>query len=918
MPKQVWKIERFDGGLNTNADPRDIDDKELAAATDIIVDNVGKIRTMGGTTAHVSGTPEDDQASGWAGTLTAGYGLFKFSHDRTGAENASRFSGEHDAADSSTIMTDSGEAFVTDALIGGTIYNDTDGSSGIITDNNATTVTVGALAGGSDNSWDNTGDDDYHISMPETGDDYLAIYDDNDQQVWIYSSIRDVWDDDYASANTGIIDIGSTVSAKPVFYQADGALRVSDGNFGVANQNKWYGYIKQTHFLKDLDGDAIAPGGTADAYDGWYSKSLDLAPPTAGVYGPAVAFTDTTAASENTTTDIEYGGGGTNIFQHWTNFDGEKYIAVSDSEARIITKAQDGGSYIHDDLVTEANSSNWTAQPIEIYPPIGAGFNVYFDNSSEEGLITGGFTGGVYEIGTTFIYQGGQESNIFDIAANGNKSAGSDNILTVGGTALDVRIFATSPYDPFIIGGRVYIRHLHSDDPWVLLLDVSLKDGVRTDLTTPYTAWIMHFADGDGDAPSDVYLKVSSVDDDSGGGFGILVNPSPWTYEKINGYKSDESVDIGSVGEGFKTAVVANRQTYIGNVRREGKDGVTRTEGDAMYKSMPGKFDTFPLARKIEASVQDGDRIVKLEEYADRILQFKETKMHLINISQDVEFLEDTFINKGVSHPASTCKTDFGIAWANAEGCYLYDGKNVINLLEKQGRQIIKEEEWAKFLTADKDGTSTGLTPMVGYLPKKRQIIVFDDITTGGNGSPSMYLYDMVTQSWVQGANDSSTRIIDIVKTNFVTDWNGDLIYAHTSGTMVKWDDTGDVTDTISFKTKDIDFGNPAIRKKVYKAYVSYKGDGSAVTVQYAVNGDTDTAANFFRIAADGSSTKATSSTTPFYGSTVGTDDWVLAELKPAASINNVYSFQLIFDGTAAADFEINDISIVYRMKTIR
>ena len=190
MPKQVFKIERFDGGLNTSADPRDIEVNELVVATDLMVDKVGRIRVMGQFDNHTAGNPEDDQASGWnqSNPVEAGYGLFYFSHDRTGAENKSRFSGEHDAGDSSTIMTDSGESFVTDALIGGTIYNDTDGSSGIITDNNATTVTVTALAGGSDNSWDDTGDDDYHISMPETGDDYLAIYDDNDQQIWIYSS----------------------------------------------------------------------------------------------------------------------------------------------------------------------------------------------------------------------------------------------------------------------------------------------------------------------------------------------------------------------------------------------------------------------------------------------------------------------------------------------------------------------------------------------------------------------------------------------------------------------------------------------------------------------------------------------------------------------------------------------------------
>jgi hypothetical protein len=50
----------------------------------------------------------------------------------------------------------------------------------------------------------------------------------------------------------------------------------------------------------------------------------------------------------------------------------------------------------------------------------------------------------------------------------------------------------------------------------------------------------------------------------------------------------------------------------------------------------------------------------------------------------------------------------------------------------------------------------------------------------------------------------------------------------------------------------------------------------------------------------------------------VGTDDWVLAELKPTSSINNVYSFQLQFSGTAASDFEINDISIVFRLKNVR
>ena len=62
--------------------------------------------------------------------------------------------GTHTGGTHATIMTDSAAAFVVDALIGLTIYNVTDGSYGTITDNNATTVTVTSLSGGSDNQWE--------------------------------------------------------------------------------------------------------------------------------------------------------------------------------------------------------------------------------------------------------------------------------------------------------------------------------------------------------------------------------------------------------------------------------------------------------------------------------------------------------------------------------------------------------------------------------------------------------------------------------------------------------------------------------------------------------------------------------------------------------------------------------------------
>lgn len=61
--------------------------------------------------------------------------------------------GAHDGAGDAATLSDSGESFPTNAYIGMTLYNVTDGSSCTVTDNNGTTMTC-TLAGGTDNDWD--------------------------------------------------------------------------------------------------------------------------------------------------------------------------------------------------------------------------------------------------------------------------------------------------------------------------------------------------------------------------------------------------------------------------------------------------------------------------------------------------------------------------------------------------------------------------------------------------------------------------------------------------------------------------------------------------------------------------------------------------------------------------------------------
>ena len=917
MPKQVWKIERFDGGMNTASDPRDIADNELVEARDIMVDHVGKIRALGAGEAVGYSTADH-------GHVEPGYGLFYMSHDMVGAQDKLQISGVHDGSTHSTIMTDSGESFVTDQLIGGTIYNNTDGSSGRITANDGTTITVASLTGGTDNDWDTN--DKYTVTPPDTGDDYLFTPEaDSSAYIKCFSRSRG------NNISGSVVDLGTVDPLKAIFYSMDGILTICDAGFQHSNQPKQYGYIHRHSFCPTAE--QISDGETnmtrakvADnalgIYDGWYGNSITLAKPTAGIYGSIVNYTDDTHPS-TPAEYTEYPSDTASAFARVAALFSTTYAAdagnsthyvctdsgtvIGAGHARICRSAS--SSYLR--TVTSNAANGWTGDEIRLYPPAGAGWNIYVKPNG-----SGNWPAGKYWIGITFIYEGNQESEVYDLKSFGAYGAAGDVELTAG-VSLDVGVNAQAPFDESIVGGRAYIRKRDTDNPWVLLLDIDIVRGARTDLTSEYTPWNHddssdgQTSDADLQAPNAKYVWVGG-DSDMTVSYPLQIkDPSPWTYDAINGYKPDEPVAIGNSGQGWKTAVVANRQVYIGNVKRADKYGIVRTEGDAMYKSMPGKPQTFPIGRKIEVSTKDGDEIIRLEEYADRILQFKKGKMHLINISQDSEFLEDTFMHKGVSHPSAVCKTDFGIAWVNNLGCYLYDGQSVKNLLEKNNRPIIKikstsnNDSWEEF--AD-------LTPHIGYIPKKRQLLVVEDI--GATGTGKIWLFDMITSSWIRGGNNS---FADANNSNLAVDWNNDLIWVYQINSRIrKWVDSPvDQTDA-DIVTKDIDFGQPAIRKKIYRVRISYKGDASGLTIKYSVNGDNNTFYQF-QGTLNGAPT-GSADPSPLENKSGDTSVWHHAELKPETSseANNIYSFQLHMTDSIAADFEINDISIIYRTKNIK
>ncbi len=61
--------------------------------------------------------------------------------------------GTHDGSGNAATLSDSSQSWTTNEFVGRTVVNLTDGSSGVITANTATTITA-TLAGGTDNDWD--------------------------------------------------------------------------------------------------------------------------------------------------------------------------------------------------------------------------------------------------------------------------------------------------------------------------------------------------------------------------------------------------------------------------------------------------------------------------------------------------------------------------------------------------------------------------------------------------------------------------------------------------------------------------------------------------------------------------------------------------------------------------------------------
>ena len=527
--------------------------------------------------------------------------------------------------------------------------------------------------------------------------------------------------------------------------------------------------------------------------------------------------------------------------------------------------------------------------------PCSTTASTHLINSTAHGLSTGQtleFTnsdeGRITDNEIMYVSSQSLTANSFRITTSlANAIAGTSTDLTSSDDAsLEYRTYSINKR---ITGSRIYWKLEDRENYYLIGEQDFIEKGFRWFPSSDKLSYDMESAD----EQSDNWLKYSSIIKGIAPKSANLID----TFRNINGFDSN----VSTLSAKFKTATVSGRRCYIGNIEQNGKK-----YPDRILKSQINKFDTFPdEVNALDVAVRDGDSIVKLESYADRILQFKRHSMYIINVASNVDFLEDEFRNKGCIQPYHVTKTDYGIAWFNDFGVYFYDGKQVANLLEKGGVRLISESDWASFIKDGTDDTDMS-SAHIGYIPKKRQLLIKNENT-------DIYLYDFILQSWVKGSSkiDRSTSM-----TNFAINDDNDLFYI-TSTTFFRkiWTDTPQNAANFLYKTKDIDFGEPGVRKKIYKVYITYKtastGDVvSNVQVDYDVNGGTTFPYDFANGINFASNELAFA------------NGWQVAELKPDVSseANNIKSFQLRFatDGTVPSGFAINDICIIYRMKNIK
>ena len=334
------------------------------------------------------------------------------------------------------------------------------------------------------------------------------------------------------------------------------------------------------------------------------------------------------------------------------------------------------------------------------------------------------------------------------------------------------------------------------------------------------------------------------------------------TYEIMTSRdQSYDNVSLDTAGNCWRSALIANRRAWIAAPTMQDELGNTVTKGDTMIKSNVNQFDSFTLDNRVDVAIRDGEDIVAIAEFGDRILQFKHQTLYIKNISQDFEFLEATYDGYGVDSSKQVCKIGEGLAWVNATGVYYFNGQGVESLSDE------------KMLSATFNPSG------ISYYGAEKLLLVWY------NGS-DLLSYSLKSKNW-----SSESLSVDQPNTTSIY-YNNTPYWFDSSDALVKAS-LGSTSSASTIETGDISCGDLSRRKSFHKLYVTVK-NGTEFQLDYQID-------------ADGS--WSTPADFP--------NDNGINEFKLSAKGKTI-RFRISTNGAADTNMEVSDLSLIYRNKSIK
>tara|TARA_Y100001963_G_scaffold68502_2_gene95478 strand:+ start:3708 stop:6113 length:2406 start_codon:yes stop_codon:yes gene_type:complete len=220
------------------------------------------------------------------------------------------------------------------------------------------------------------------------------------------------------------------------------------------------------------------------------------------------------------------------------------------------------------------------------------------------------------------------------------------------------------------------------------------------------------------------------------------------TFRMRAGYRPTEN----SVNARWKTSTRIRNTLYVGNVYMEDEFGVEKHYPDRMLKCLPSKFDIFPQSKRIDVAVDDGESIVHMTNFGGKILQFKEKTLNIINATKDFEFLESSQKNLGIDYRTAVTDLKAGVAFANGQGVWVYNGKEVVSLFKER----IDKAKWQEYYYGTYLTNSALVDYIIlSYLPKANKILVQRVLKPSPSPSSLIeglytWTFDIDTQSWTE------------------------------------------------------------------------------------------------------------------------------------------------------------------------